>query len=79
MPFDLTSQIRQLRRTIALPHALGYNRCAVLGGNHGFLDDGQTFRADSQHVRTDSLPLLVPASRQITHLIGRGAAAKCFG
>jgi hypothetical protein len=79
MPFYFTSQIRQLGWTKALPHALRHYRCSVFRGNHGFLDHSQTFRTTPQHVLTHSLPLLVPASRQIAYLIGRGATAKCFG
>jgi hypothetical protein len=79
MPFYLTRQIRQLGRTIALPHTLRHNCYAVFRGNIGFLDHRQTFRADSQRVRTHSLPLVLPASRQITHLISRSTPAKCFG
>jgi hypothetical protein len=79
MPFYFTSQIRQLGRTKALPHALRHHRCSVFRGNHGFLDHCQAFGATSQHVLTHSLPLLMPASRQITHLIDRSATAKCFG
>jgi hypothetical protein len=79
MPFYFTSQIRQLGWTKALPHALRHYRSAVFRGNHGFLDYGQAFRATPQHVLTHSLPLVLPASRQITHLIGRSATAKCFG
>jgi hypothetical protein len=79
VPFYLTRQIRQFGGTKALPHTLRHDRCAVFRGNHGFLDYRQTFRADSQRVGTHSLPLVLPASRQITHLIGRSAAAKCFG
>lgn len=63
VPFYLTRQIRQLRRTKALPHALRHDRCAVFRGDHGFLDHRQAFRANSQRVRTHSLPLALSASR----------------
>jgi hypothetical protein len=79
MPFYITRQIRQLGWTKALPHTLRHNRCAVFRGDAGFLNHRQTFRTDSQHVRTHSLPLVLTATRQITDLICRRAAAKRFG
>jgi hypothetical protein len=79
MPFYLTRKIRQLGWTKALPHTLRHDRSAVFRGNHGFLDHRQAFRASPQHIRAHPLSLALPGSRQITHFIGRSAAAKCFG
>lgn len=77
-PFDLSRQVRKLRRTEPLPQPFLNQGRPIFDWNPAFFHDGQTLRSGSQGFLTELLLALLGETSHFANLVSSGPSSKRF-